>query len=74
MFRISIGFNADPDQAFYLNMDLDPGPGPTLLSQKAVYFFMKIIHHVGNTVCHKTYIRWYSYKSHFERLELRFIC
>jgi hypothetical protein len=34
VLRISIGLNADPNQAFYLCTDLDPDPGPTLLSQK----------------------------------------
>ncbi len=28
MFRIRIGFNADPDPAFYLNADPDPDPDP----------------------------------------------
>ncbi len=27
VFRIRIGFNADPDPAFYLNADPDPDPG-----------------------------------------------
>jgi hypothetical protein len=46
MLRIRIGFSADPDPAFYLNADQDPGsqtnagiyadpdPGQALLSQK----------------------------------------
>ena len=45
VFRIRIGFNADPDPAFYLNADPDPGsqtnadPGHTLPLQK-----VKILH------------------------------
>jgi hypothetical protein len=41
VFRICIGFSADPDPAFYLNADgnqtngdPDPDPGQTLPSQK----------------------------------------
>jgi hypothetical protein len=40
VFRIRIGFNADPDPAFYLNADPDPDPGQTLPSQK-VKFYIK---------------------------------
>ncbi len=42
IFRISIGFCADADPAFYLNADSDPDPGQTLPSQK-VGFYMKNI-------------------------------
>jgi hypothetical protein len=39
---------------------------------KKLDFDMKNLLYVGNTVCHKTYLR--RYKSHYERLEIRFIC
>jgi hypothetical protein len=52
---IRIGFNADPDRAFYLNADpdqesqinADSDPGLTLLSKK-LNFYMKNILKVGN--------------------------
>ena len=41
-----IGFNADPDPAFFLKADPDTDPGQTLPSQK-VGFDMKNILYVG---------------------------
>jgi len=35
---IRVGFNADPDPAFYLNADPDPDPGQTFKSQKVDFF------------------------------------
>ncbi len=59
VFRIRIGFSADPDPAFYLNgsqTNADPDPGQTLLSQK-VGFDMTNILYVGNTyVVKNTYV------------------
>jgi hypothetical protein len=34
---IRIGFNADPDPAFYLNADRDPDPDQTFESQKVEF-------------------------------------
>ncbi len=34
VFRISIGFNADPDSAFSVNVDPDPDPDPGFDDQR----------------------------------------
>jgi hypothetical protein len=54
VFRIRIGFNADPDPVFYLNADPDPGnqtnadpdpdPGQTLPSQKVGFIMNNILY------------------------------
>jgi hypothetical protein len=73
----ALGFNADPDPAFYLSADPDPGnltnadpdPGQTVKSKK-LNFYMENIFYVGNRS--KTYIRRYK-KSLSESLEVRLI-
>jgi hypothetical protein len=75
VLRIRIGFNA----AFYLNADQDPwsqtnanpDSGLALPTQKAGFRSQKVIFY-RQYVKEYTYLR--RYKSHFERLEIRFIC
>jgi hypothetical protein len=74
---IRIGFNADPDPAFYLNADPDPGsqtkaihadlnPGQTLSHKKVKFFHEKFTLSRYHTVLgQKTYLR--RYKSLFEK-------
>ena len=87
VFRIRIGFNADPDPAFYLNADPDPDPNPGSQtnadpcgsgSRSWSDFAVtksKILHKkytLSRVIGLKTYLRWY--KSFLERLKIRFTC
>ncbi len=69
MFSIRTGLNADPDSAFYLIADPDPG------HHKKLDFDMKNILYVGTgTKVYGMSLLLRGYKGHFERLKIRFHC
>ncbi len=85
VFRIRIGFNQYPDSDPDLNADPDPDPDPESqtsadpdlnfsqpLPSQSWILTMKNVLYVSSVICQKTYLR--SFESHFERLEIRFIC